>query len=732
MTRVRATARAFVAGAVLTGWIAAAGAQDTVENPPPAERPAATEAAPAQREVTTAPKEMTPPRIVSANVDWNGVRAALSAIPLAQNSDAGSNSDLLARLNAATDTTYRGITRSTVPVLMPVDTGAILNTTAATLPPPAGDAASFKLHFFSAGPAGYDAAFTLQGAVTNEVTRFEKKEDPLVLMSGFALLYDLPPATGEAEKPAKELDPLFPGIRRRLLESYVRYTFEKFGVSYTASMLCFDGRAHARWVTCREADKILAKFVKSLQLAGGTPQQVAAQAPNTIDRPKEESPEFTFATPGKLIAKTGFNGFDGRNDWTVYAKIRFPLAAPPAFANSQSFMNWGNCDFTGKTSRREKKGTQYRCKINDKPLVFDESAPENRSYPWRDNFCEHRRFMVGQCPGGEGHQGQDIRPANCKLFNDGADRCLPFMDEVVAVRDGVIMRVPKREALYLLVNAPGEHLRFRYLHMHPGMLDDAGFVSGRQVIEGELIGKASNFDRVANGTSYHVHFEIQVPTRDGWVFVNPYATLIGAYERLIGGRGREFIDPVAATPPPPTPPAAPTPPASAPEVTAPAPATAPVAKVETPAAKPPAPAATPVAKITPSPATKRASRSTRAASRASDKALDKAIAEAKKATPIIAREVHEKPTRRARTAKVRTRAARTAERATVRPPDADVPIPTHGIKSRDSSREAKGELPVHAKARRTEAACKAAAAGRRGNRTCQPSAAKYFVGANGV
>lgn len=724
MTRGRALTRAALAGAFLTALIAAAGAQDTVENPPPA----ATSADPApvakpEATVAATPKEMVSPHITFATVDWDSVRSALAAVPLTQQPDAADRGDRLARLNAAIDTAYRGIARSAAPVLLPVDPGAILNNAAATLPPLTGDAASFKPHFFFAGPAGYDAAFTLQGAITNEVTRFEKKEDPLVLMSGFSLLYDLPPAKGDAEKPAKELEPLFPGIRRRLLESYVRYTFEKFGVSYTASMLCFDGRAHARWVTCREADKILEKFIKSLQLAGGSPQQATAQAPNTIDRPKEESPDFTFATPGRLIAKTGFNGFDGRNDWTVYAKIRFPLAAPPAFANSQSFMHWGNCDFTGKTTRREKKGTQYRCKINDKPLVFDESAPENRSYPWRDNFCEHRRFMVGQCPGGEGHQGQDIRPANCKLFNDGADRCLPFNDDVVAVRDGVILRVPKRESLYLLVNAPGEHVRFRYLHMNPDMLDAAGFVSGRQVIEGELLGKASNFDRVPNGTSYHVHFEIQVPTRDGWVFVNPYATLIGAYERLIGGRGREFIDPVAVAPPPPTPPA--TPPAPVPQAAAPV------------AAAPPAPAATPVARVTAPPA-KPSSRATRvaaraaarAATRASDKALDKAIAEAKKASPIIAREVAEKPSRRARSAKVRTRAARVAEKAAVRPPDADVPIPTHGIKSRDSSKEAKGERP--AKARRTEAACKTASAGRRGRNACQPRAAKHFVGADGV
>jgi len=113
------------------------------------------------------------------------------------------------------------------------------------------------------------------------------------------------------------------------------------------------------------------------------------------------------------------------------------------------------------------------------------------------------------------------------------------------------MRLPRRESLYLLVNAPGEHIRFRYLHLSPAMLDADGMTSGRPVQEGEVIGKAGNFDRIPNGTSYHLHFEVQVPSRDGWVFVSPYATLITAYERLIGGRGTEVPD--IAPPPPPSP-----------------------------------------------------------------------------------------------------------------------------------------------------------------------------------
>ena len=59
--------------------------------------------------------------------------------------------------------------------------------------------------------------------------------------------------------------------------------------------------------------------------------------------------------------------------------------------------------------------------------------------------------------------------------------------------------------------------------------------------EGEQIGVVSNYLDHPNGTSRHLHFDVQVFTRDGWIWVNPYATLISGYERLIRGSGRELV-----------------------------------------------------------------------------------------------------------------------------------------------------------------------------------------------
>jgi len=87
--------------------------------------------------------------------------------------------------------------------------------------------------------------------------------------------------------------------------------------------------------------------------------------------------------------------------------------------------------------------------------------------------------------------------------------------------------------------------------MNPQMLDAAGMVSGREVAEGEVLGAVGNYGREPGGTTYHLHFDAQVPTRDGWVFVNPYMTLVAAYERLIGARGQVVYDAMFAPPPAP-------------------------------------------------------------------------------------------------------------------------------------------------------------------------------------
>ena len=292
-----------------------------------------------------------------------------------------------------------------------------------------------------------------------------------MLITGSTLLYELDPPALSGESAVPELAADFPGIRRVLLEERLRYAFTRFGVPYIVSIGCFDGPNSAHRLSCREADKVAVRFLKALTVAGGAPQSARAQtAAPTIDRPQRNAPDFTYYAPGDLLPGTGMKGQGGRPDPTVYAKIRFPMAQAPAYVNSQSFMNWGDCNLTGRVRLPgDGKTAAYRCRVNSIPRVDDEL--KNYAYPWRDNFCEHRDFYVGQCPAGLGHQGEDIRPSSCVMRDPSAGRCEPYQHDLVAVRDGVLMRDPGDLALYLVVNGPGEHIRFRYLHMNPQMLD---------------------------------------------------------------------------------------------------------------------------------------------------------------------------------------------------------------------------------------------------------------------
>ena len=505
-------------------------------------------------------EEMKAPHISVATVDWD---AAAASLP---DQAAGSSAEAFAKLNMAAEVVFPNIANSTVPVLLPFDTDGLVKDLAANPAQPpdktAQSAARFMrsgfqaTKFFLTGPAGYDSAFSLALAGVPDLSDIRYAEPVYVLFSGFGMTYQLDGPALPGGEPVKVLQNDFPGLRRYLHESYIRYSFERYGVTYVAAIYCLDTRPRSKILTCRQADRVMERFLRALKLAGGTPSANPTVDTLPLDRPKEESKDFSYFSPGFLIPNSGLKKeIGGRPDYTIYARLRFPLREAPAFANSQSFNNWGDCDFTGRSVRNPRRKDQpYSCNVNGRPLVFNEAAPGNYSYPWRDNFCEHRRYFVGQCPGGEGHQGQDIRPSSCTLFNDGADRCLPYQHDVVAAHDGFILRAPKQEAVYLFVNTANTHVRVRYIHMNPSQLDADGIVSGKLVHEGDLLGKVGNYNNRERGTTYHLHFDMQVPTGLGWVFVNPYMTLVSAYERLIGARGTEIkagdaVPAVAGIPP---------------------------------------------------------------------------------------------------------------------------------------------------------------------------------------
>ncbi len=486
----------------------------------------------------SAAQDATTPRLSFASVNWPAAIATLTAVdapataPMSAKSRLGganrATPPALTRLNSIMSQQFAGLAMSPVPVLVPFDVGALLRDQAAGADPVDPERYFSGFHaarFFYPGHAGYDAAFAIRASEVPELADIKFAEPIEVQISGSALLYELDaPILAEVQgQPVASLEEEFPGIRRMILEHHLRYTFVRFGVPYVVSIACFDaGVSRYKMPTCRAADQVALRFLRALRVVGGTPRIQRVARPLPIERPTVVSRSFGYYGPGQLLSGTGFRGQAGRMDYTVYSQIRFPLADAPAFASSEVYQ------------RRNRSQAAE---------ADDTLSP---SLPWRDNFCERRGFPVGQCPSGIGHQGQDIRPGPCKPL-PGMERCTHHGD-IVAVRDGVILRSARQEAAYLFVNSANEHIRFRYLHMSPRKMDADNLLNGRRVHEGEIIGEVSNFSMKEAGTSYHVHFDVQVPTKYGWVFVNPYMTLVTAYERLLGERGTEFADPsVVAT-----------------------------------------------------------------------------------------------------------------------------------------------------------------------------------------
>jgi murein DD-endopeptidase MepM/ murein hydrolase activator NlpD len=338
-----------------------------------------------------------------------------------------------------------------------------------------------------------------------------------VQITGSVLIYDINDPLGDKGEPVKALAAQYPDLRRFIREGYVRYAFSRFGVPYVVSIQCLDSAPRVRRLACREAYPVAERFLKALRVAGGQPSRPRMDIPSdSAERPAELASDFSYRPSGDIVSHGGLRRQRGNADFTAYSQIRFPLEKAPALVRSQSF---------------------GRRRLIDRPLAPVETAGGNAGYPWQDNFCEARSFSVGQCASGFGHQGQDMRPA-CSPRDAGTDRCDPHRQAVVAVRDGVLIRSPQQQAATLQINTRNEHIRFRYMHMNPRSMDADGVLNGRHVREGEKIGVVSNYLDRPNGTSRHLHFDVQVFTRDGWLWVNPYVTLISAYERLIHGRGR--------------------------------------------------------------------------------------------------------------------------------------------------------------------------------------------------
>ena len=206
-----------------------------------------------------APDDMKSLRLSAADVDWNAVRAALADLePLKSGSDAGGAAvpDVLTQLNAAIAKILPRVAASPVPVLLPFDTAVYLHDAALGT---AGDAGKYLLGLSTAtlfypGPSGFDAMLSLRPQDAPDLNlSFARPVN--VQISGSALLYELDGSVVAGETAVPQLDGQFPGIRRVLIESHLRYTFVRYGVTYVVDTSVTTGRAAAAGCRAAMADR---------------------------------------------------------------------------------------------------------------------------------------------------------------------------------------------------------------------------------------------------------------------------------------------------------------------------------------------------------------------------------------------------------------------------------------------------------------------------------------------
>lgn len=301
---------------------------------------------------------------------------------------------------------------------------------------------------------------------------------------------------------------------------------------------------------------------------------------------------FAYYSPGNLFERDQGRG---RVDRFVYfPNIIFPLKLGDGqfpHMNSQIW-GYGGGGWNGKGAAG---GT--------------DSDPRNYDpLKQRDNYCEVRGWDMPLCPGGAGHQGQDIRPPSYK----------DNYWEAVAVADGQIVNVTSNTTVQLKTN---DGTDFYYLHMHPKSIT---VKTGAKVKQGQVLGKVSRYMGGTVSTSLHLHMQVRQRIKVGsttkQVYVPTFTSLIAALRRAKGidpgidASGNLIVDagleigapqqPPAPTPTP-TPSPAPTPtppPAPAPEpAPTPTPTPPPAPQPEPTPAPAPEPAPAPQPEPTPAP-----------------------------------------------------------------------------------------------------------------------------------
>ena len=449
--------------------------------------------------------------------------------------------DDLRTINAVSSLLRDKISSAGSPVMLPLENSRLINemiasgsfTNKRATASYFGDLVSLQ---FQPGPYGYRAYFRLRDTKLSSV-----------MISGSSIFYKIP-----LERKMKDLrrcEEMIDQAKKltdaeffKYLANYEQYIGAKdpdrnnFGEAEASVPCIFAGALIEVNILCdkNSYDCTVRKYARSImsQLAfvGGSPPPAGGpieRLEKTLKSLEQDAAQAAKAKvaklpayhdPGDLVGGTGIGGGGGSVDDKIYGQILFPIRDITAAAVTVYY---------GKKAQPERGNVA--------------------SYKWwKDNFCEARDAnWVVTCPNPEakGHAGQD-------LWSDKWTK--NRRPQLLAATDGIAFRRFPAQPAVTITDIDVSNIDYVYRHVRPSDLTRNGISPSApyRVSQGCALALVDQLQWVAkkgklddtdpaigrkvyyDGTDFHLHFEVRVPTKWGFLNVSPYWTLVQSHRLL--------------------------------------------------------------------------------------------------------------------------------------------------------------------------------------------------------
>ena len=405
------------------------------------------------------------------------------------------------------------IEASAVPVLLPFDVEAYRKAESR----PSGD--KFVLgdftatEFFHGGPGRFRRGVLAQPPEVPEFSDIAIRGPMYILFSGFRFTYALqgPPLPQTPPSRSSRRSSRRPPDLARVRAAHDLRALRR---DLCGRDLLPRRRGTERILSCPQAARIADRFVRALHLPAATRMLSRSRRHRSSVR-NASTPDFAFLPPGSLIPGTGRKpDLGGQSDRTVYAKLRFPLPRRPPSPIRNPSTTGATAISPAARPHGSQQGRALRMQAERVSAGVQRSGGrEIINTRGAIISASIAAFRSGSVPAARDIRARTSARASASRLNEGADRCLANQQDAVAAGDGMILR-PRTAGGVAPVHQFDERACPAALSAHEaagaGRARDDDRPARRR---GEVLGQIGNYDEHERGTTYHLHFDMQVPTR---------------------------------------------------------------------------------------------------------------------------------------------------------------------------------------------------------------------------